>query len=330
MLCPVVDLFLKGLGERTSTEEQVALAHRCLNEIKRFESLQSPDSYALHGVLQWAISGAEISAQSYLGRSSSSAPRESSSFSTMLRQMELTGLNAPEQFETSPELQTLQLIGLRDEIEMKGEGDQNGIFTQWLEKYRSAPWEDSRVDVAAARPLTAVIFCGLKAGFVTPDQAGPLLLKQIGNLTPDDWFYPEGILYGSSFLLRSLLTLSQVKWQGLSVDYIKEVSERLLQVIEIKRQRAFEFRMKSVPKDASYPLERLRFTLALFEAAGVFNDIRFLNAGLKMNDWNTKTVCRIKVEPKSSSGNSLPLMIKLHYIMSIACQERRWTEFYPA
>ena len=111
------------------------------------------------------------------------------------------------------------------------------------------------------------------------------------------------------------------------MDYIEDVSERFLRHVEVKRHQALRFRTESVPADASCLLEQLRFTLGMLDMAKLFQDIRYFNAALKLNDWHYKSIRKIKLPRDLGNEKLTNLMVVLHYISSIAEQEsflREW------
>jgi hypothetical protein len=236
---------------------------------------------------------------------------------TRLRDIEEKG-----RFETSQEIQLIQLICLGEGIGKNGE---LWLGSELKELSKGASWKGSDRQITRSRVLFTFIFSGLRSGSIRVEDATDILSAVMENLPGKDWFPSTGAIYGTSYVLRSFLALRDRP--RVFADYARDVSERLLRHLEVRRHRALQFRTESVPVDASYLLERIRFTLSILDAADLYCDARYLNAVLKANDWHYGSVRRMKVPSKLTPENAVDLMIILHYIISVANQERLWGKF---
>ncbi len=223
-------------------------------------------------------------------------------------------------FETSQEIQLIQLVCPGEGIGRNG--DPPWLGSELKELSKGASWKGSDREIARSRVLLVLIFCGLRSGSIRVEDATAILSAVMESLPGRDWFSSTGTIYGTSYVLRSFLALGDCP--RVFSDYARDVSERLLRHVEVRRRHALRFRKESVPVDASYLLERIRFTLSILDAADLYCDARYLNAALKANDWHYGSVRRMKVPSKLTPENCVDLMIILHYIMSIANQERLW------
>ncbi|MBW2270501.1 MAG: hypothetical protein JRH16_18200 [Deltaproteobacteria bacterium] len=133
---------------------------------------------------------------------------------------------------------------------------------------------------------------------------------------PRQWFLRRGVRYGTSQLLRSLLRASGGQHLPDLAPYAREVCDRLMRHVEVRRQDCLPFEANSLPNDAEPIVERLRFAIALVEAAWAFEDLRYLNSALKLFDWSLDSVRRGAVSRAAS----------LHYAVGIGRQERAMRE----
>lgn len=145
------------------------------------------------------------------------------------------------------------------------------------------------------------------------------------GLPPRQWFVARrGCIYGTSALLRAAIGLVQLDAADSALrGYVLEVVERLLKHVEVRREAALRLAPGGPPR-ASQPLERIRFTLALLEAAGAFADLRLLNAALKRNDIHLTELAR-RGRPRD---HAWWLELACH-AESLAIQEQRLCEVFP-
>ena len=90
----------------------------------------------------------------------------------------------------------------------------------------------------------------------------------------------------------------------------------------MRREDYLPFRIDARPEDACDELEKLRFTLALLEAAHLFGDARYLNAAMKANDWHSRGFERSANKPAGDSQ-----LVAVFYLASLSLQEQRLSEF---
>jgi hypothetical protein len=136
----------------------------------------------------------------------------------------------------------------------------------------------------AGRALAA-----LATGALPIDEGDRLLGELARHFAPRLWFPKRGVLYGSANLLRALIRTASAP-NSATRDYTREVCDRLLRHLEVRREDYLPFQPDSRPADACDELERLRFTAALLDATELFDDARYLNAALKANDWHLRAL----------------------------------------
>ncbi len=136
------------------------------------------------------------------------------------------------------------------------------------------------------------------------------LVAQARALPARRWFLRRGTCYGTGHLLLALLRVVP----GPLAPYTREVCDRLVRHVEIRRRGALAFRPEGLPDGSAPAVERLRFAVALATAARCFGDLRYLNTALKLNDWH-----RRRLLPGRRSGTDS--LAALHYVVSIARQE---------
>lgn len=236
--------------------------------------------------------------------------------------------NVRERFETATEFQLMEFLILAGG-ESVGNVYNDNLSLMLNRHCQLASWSGSYEEIDLARRISSMSFLGLKCAILKPEQVITHIKKFISALPPNAWFSSQGMLYGSSFLLRSLLMLCRMDYQDVLRDYIEEVCERLLRRVEIKQRRAFQFCNETSPSDSSYFLERLRFSLGILEAAEVFNDVRYLNAALKMNDWHYKVIRNKKIPRTIKPHNYPEVLTILHYLANIVFQERYLLKLCP-
>jgi hypothetical protein len=143
----------------------------------------------------------------------------------------------------------------------------------------------------------------------------------VKGISCDKWFSAKGTLYGGAYLVRVCFILQEGGYSYGVMDYAGEFCERLLRRIEIKHEETIRFQKESIPVGAALLPERIRFALVMMDAARVFNDMRFLNAALKVNDRCYRSVRRIRITPRRVLNDLRHLLVATHYITSIAAQE---------
>ena len=149
-----------------------------------------------------------------------------------------------------------------------------------------------------------------------------------GTLKPKRWFPSTGTPYGVSFLFRSLVHLCRTTGRTSLRDKLRKIGERLLRHVEVRRQDALKFDRTGLPDDASVLMEHLRFTIGMLEMARLFQDTRFFNAALKMNDWHYRKVRRLSLPSRTDPVGMVPILIVLHYVQSITEQEKLMVECF--
>lgn len=177
---------------------------------------------------------------------------------------------------------------------------------------------------SAGVPLEASslqLLAGLGAGSLTPDAARRGARALAEGFEARHWFPRKGIRLGSANLLRTLLLATPPETQP--DGYVDDVCERLLRHVEVRRDEAL--RLASAPRAPwQAPLEALRFTLALLDAAARSGDARFLNAALKLNERHHRVLLR------AQRGQGLgQVLLALHYAASVARQEAWLARRFP-
>lgn len=316
-----VEALIGRFEQGITIEKHIDLVNHFFYDIGKLEARIENNSSAMAMALRSAISGiAEFCSLYLLPQRTETGTWDQHLPSSKI--IDVTGLRDIEdkgRFETSPEIQLIQLICLGEGIGKNGE---LWLDSELKELSKGASWKGSDRQITRSRVLFALIFSGLRSGAIRVEDATDILSAVIENLPVEDWFSSAGGFYGTSYVLRSFLALRDCS--RVFADYARDVSERLLRNVEVRRHRALRFRTSTVPVDASYLLERIRFTLSILDAADLYCDVRYLNAALKANDWHYGSVRRMKVPSKLTPENAVDLMIILHYIMSIANQERLW------
>lgn len=170
---------------------------------------------------------------------------------------------------------------------------------------------------AAERPVdpreAALLAAALRRGWVAPEAADGALLRAASSLEPRRWFGRTGPPEGAASLLRALLAAPA---KGPGEAYVLDVCERLLRHVEVRRGEALRLRGEAALPPGRAALERLRFALALLDAARREGDLRFLNAALKRVDTEHRLLRR-RLRGRGPGG---PLL-RLHYAAAVADQE---------
>jgi hypothetical protein len=115
-----------------------------------------------------------------------------------------------------------------------------------------------------------------------------------------------GLAPGTGLMLLSILDAP-----GQHRSFLQTELERILRRVEVKRQLALHL----PPNDASQNawMEKHAIAILLSRAAHVFQDLRFLNAALKLNDWAFPSHHRLHQGPQVE-----------RYLWSLVEQETSW------
>jgi len=195
------------------------------------------------------------------------------------------------------------------------------------EPRESADWQEQ---TSEARHRALLVLTVLASERRTGPQVAGALQSLADGLAAHRWFLlKRGTLYGSANFLRALVAHAACVDVGQPAGadlgaYTRTVLDRLIRHLEVKREDALGFAVGSLPEDALPSLERLRFTLALLAASRFFGDARYLNTALKANDW---TLGVLKAEKPSAVTPGRSVLL-LHYLASLALQERAMKEFF--
>jgi len=152
-------------------------------------------------------------------------------------------------------------------------------------------WDEDGAAVAALAAAAARVHERLRRGDLDPAAGDRLLADVLPGLPPRLWFRQRGALFGTARLLRALLAVADAS-EARTRDYTRDVCDRLLRHLEVRRDGWLPFRPAGRPAGAWDELERLRFTHALLDACERFGDLRYLNAVLKANDWHHRSLRR--------------------------------------
>ena len=101
------------------------------------------------------------------------------------------------------------------------------------------------------------------------------------------------------------------------VPYTRDICDRLIRHLEVRREDYLPFWAATRPGDASDELEKLRFTLALLDASFHFADDRYLNAALKANDWHFRRLGSKLPSTREPAGE----LVAVFYLASLSQQE---------
>ena len=187
----------------------------------------------------------------------------------------------------------------------------------------SASWLGSAEEVRAAHILSRLSLFGLSIGCLDEKYVFGIMSRLTMSMRPEDWFRSGEAIYGSSFMLRALLMLCRVGFRDQLVGYVDCVRESLLRKVEIRRESIFKFE-GCMLKDSSMILEQVRFVLAILEISVIFDDLRFLNAGLKAND-RLFSFLNKKVTSIDKGNIFQNILIALHYCQAIDIQEEKYS-----
>jgi hypothetical protein len=124
-------------------------------------------------------------------------------------------------------------------------------------------------------------------------------------------------------MLRSLIILCGTSLRDQFVDYLEVVRESLLKRMEIKREKMLCTEYHG-HVSSFFIIEQLRYNIAVLEISVLFDDLRFLNTGLKSNDSLYHLMTKTSISTKKTRNNIKNILIALHYNKSINMQEEKY------
>lgn len=189
---------------------------------------------------------------------------------------------------------------------------------------KNASWIGNPREKNNAHIVSRLIYWGLKMKFLDREFAALKIKLLVEGLPSNKLFNSNGMIFGSSFLLRSLLILVKEGLGAEFMDYTKNISELMLRRLEIKKESVVLMDANGRNEKSSI-LEHLRCIRAVLEVYIVFGDVRFLNAALKANDRIYPYIIKIKINMKMSSRNLNKILISCNYMKSIQEQEKRFS-----
>ena len=189
---------------------------------------------------------------------------------------------------------------------------------------KNASWIGNPREKNNAHIVSRLIYWGLKMKFLDGEFAALKIKLLVEGLPSNKLFNSNGMIFGSSFLLRSLLILVKEGLGAEFMDYTKDISELMLRRLEIKKESVVLMDANGRNEKSSI-LEHLRCIRAVLEVYIVFGDVRFLNAALKANDRIYPYIIKIKINMKMSSRNLNKILISCNYMKSIQEQEKRFS-----
>jgi len=222
--------------------------------------------------------------------------------------------------ETSPCALALQRLALADAA---ASGPAAGAWDAALEAASAGSRLQART--AGAPPAFAaasVLVAGLRSGALSPAAGCRIAAGLLEGLEPKRWFARDGTAYGAANVLRALIALGADP--AGHAEARREIGERLLRHVEVRRAAALRVRACDGVRPWQARLERLRFTLALLDAAQSTGDLRFLNAALKENDRQRRAHARLRPARRVEDA-----LLGLHYAASVTRQERLFGELVP-
>ena len=189
---------------------------------------------------------------------------------------------------------------------------------------KNASWIGNPREKNNAHIVSRLIYWGLKMKFLDREFAALKIKLLVEGLPSNKLFNSNGMIFGSSFLFRSLLILVKEGLGAEFMDYTKNISELMLRRLEIKKESVVLMDANGRNEKSSI-LEHLRCIRAVLEVYIVFGDVRFLNAALKANDRIYPYIIKIKINMKMSSRNLNKILISCNYMKSIQEQEKRFS-----
>lgn len=186
--------------------------------------------------------------------------------------------------------------------------------------FADADWHEAAAATGELRTAAARTWAAIVTGTLTPMDGDRLLEGIARSFAPRLWFLKRGALYGSADLLRALIRVAEAP-DAATLAYTRDVCERFLRHLEVRRDDYLPFREHSRPPDAYDELERLRFTAALLDASERFDDPRFLNAALKANDWHWRALRSAEGQRLTRAQPETARLARLHYAHEFERQE---------
>jgi hypothetical protein len=202
-----------------------------------------------------------------------------------------------------------------------GDSDNNPDLSLKIENLlKTASWTGNQREKNNAHIASRLIFWGLRLKFLDKGYAALKTKFLIDKLPSNRLFNSNGMVFGSSFLLRSSLILVREGLGDEFLEYTKDLSELILRRLEIKKESIIPMDDK-IQNEKSLLLEHLRCLTAILEAYTVLSDVRFLNAALKANDRVYPYIIKIKINMKMSRRNLINILISCNYMKLIKKQE---------
>ena len=133
----------------------------------------------------------------------------------------------------------------------------------------SSSFKGSISELESAQALSRLCFFLLNVDISDKHKITPIISTIISKFPPDDWFSSSRVIYGLSFLLRSLILLCSISSDEKLIQYLKIVCESMLKRMEIRRE--IMLCSETYNKNMSFLLlEQLRYNIALFEISEFF------------------------------------------------------------
>ena len=178
-------------------------------------------------------------------------------------------------------------------------------------------WLGLKEEKQKALEISKAYLFGLKNNLLTKEDSSSIssYLKEV--LPHQKITSSIGVVYGSSFFLRSLLITETD-----NDIYLKEAAEKILRRMEVRREKVFNFGAQYVNKN-DLILEQIRLILFVLEVSSKFKDLRFLNAALKANDRLESYFHKLNLSNNVSNKNIKNIILALHYLESINFQEEQ-------
>ena len=127
----------------------------------------------------------------------------------------------------------------------------------------SSSFRGSISELESAQALSRLCFFLLNVDKTDKHKITSIITTIISKFPPDDWFSSSSVVYGLSFLLRSLILLCSHGSDEQLIEYLKFVCESMLKRMEIRRE--IMLCSKDYNKNMAFLLmEQLRFNIALF------------------------------------------------------------------
>lgn len=184
-----------------------------------------------------------------------------------------------------------------------------------------ASWTESDDSLRKAQVLSQACHYGLSNKIIDVDLGVQIVKKLLSTLHRGRLFNSGEIMYGTSFLLRSLVICNKFGNDTYIREFSNKLQETVLRRVEIKKEIFFAY-VKNSSEPFSHALEQIRWSQYLLEVCVFRNDLRFLNAALKSNDRLGYVIRRIKISTKTEVPNLYNALLSLYYINIINMQER--------